>query len=292
LNVTNWRMSIKSGFSDLWRGAVRDWKKLIAVAFVMFSGLFTLASAIDFFMPTIKLKTPVLLGIVTLISVVFGLRTVWKPSKVVLQISNCATCLEIVFGDLFAQDGIRAIAVNEYFDSKIGRPVSPRSLHGLLITQCFGGHPQPFDNQLITQLAGFSSSVEPLKVEGKNIKYDIGTTAVVHANTDQYLLFALTTSDPITCKATADVTMLWNAVNSLWKRARNECNNLPLNVPLIGSGPSGLGLPTRDLLNLIILSAITETKAREITKRIRIVLHRDRFDDIDLRDVKTYWKDK
>jgi hypothetical protein len=162
----------------------------------------------------------------------------------------------------------------------------------MLITQCFGGHPQPFDDQLVTELAAYSSTTEPAKVEGKNVKYDIGATAMVKANNDQYLLFALTHSDPVTCKASADVTMLWNAVNSLWKRARNECNALPLNVPLMGSGPSGLGLPTRDLLNLIVLSAITETKAREITKRIRIVLHRDRFDDLDLRDVKSYWKDK
>jgi len=233
-----------------------------------------------------------MLGVVLLISVGFGLKTVWKPSKIALPVANCATCLEIVFDDLFAQDGIRAIAVNEYFDSKIGKPVSPRSLHGLLITNCFGGHPQSFDTQLAAELTGIPSSSEPLKVDGKNVRYPIGTTAMVSANSDQYLVFALTHSDPITCKARADVTMLWNAVNALWKRARVECNGLPLNVPLIGSGPSGLGLPTRDLLNLIILSAITETKSQEVTKRIRIVLHRDRFDDLDLRDVKAYWKDK
>lgn len=285
-------MSFKSGTVDLWRGATRDWKKLLAVSFVAFSGLFTLASAIDFFVPTAGVKAPIALGIVSFASVIYGLKTVWKPSKVEIPIANCATCIEILFGDLFAQDGIRAIAVNEYFDSKIGRPVSPRSLHGMLITQCFGGHPQPFDDQLVSELAAYPSTTEPAKVEGKNVKYDIGSTAMVKANNDQYLLFALTHSDPLTCKASADVTMLWNAVNSLWKRARNECNLLPLNVPLMGSGPSGLGLPTRDLLNLIVLSAITETKAREITKRIRIVLYRDRFDDLDLRDVKSYWKDK
>jgi hypothetical protein len=52
---------------------------------------------------------------------------------------------------------------------------------------------------------------------------------------------------------------------------------------------SGLGLPTRDLLNLIILSAITETKAKQITHTIRIVLHRDRFDELDLREVQKHW---
>lgn len=285
-------MSLKTGTADLWRGVKRDWMKLLAVAFVGFSGLFTLVSAVDFFLPLLGIKNPIILGLLSLGSLIYGLKTVWKPSKVEIPIANCATCIEIVFADLFAQDGIRAIAVNEYFDSKIGKPVSPNSLHGLLITKCFGGHPQPFDDQLISELAAYSSNPEPSKVEGKNVKYEIGATAMVRANNDQFLLYALTHTDPATCKASADVTMLWNAVNSLWKRARNECNSLPLNVPLVGSGLSGLGLPTRDLLNLIVLSAITETKAREITKRIRIVLHRDRFDDLDLRDVKSYWKDK
>lgn len=285
-------MSFTSGTADLWRGMKRDWLKLLTVAFVGFSGLFTLASAADFFLPQLGIKTPIVLGLVSLGSFTYGLKTVWKPSKVEIPIANCATCIEIVFADLFTQEGIRAIAVNEYFDSKIGKPVSPGSLHGLLISKCFGGHPQPFDDQLVTELASYSSKSEPSKVEGKNVKYEIGTTAMVKANDDQFLLYALTNSDPATCKGSADVTMLWNAVNSLWKRARTECNALPLNVPLVGSGLSGLGLPTRDLLNLIILSAITETKSREITKRIRIVLHRDRFDDLDLRDVKSYWKDK
>lgn len=285
-------MSFKSGAADLGRGVVRDRKKFLSVWFVSFSGLFTIASAVDFFMPSINVKAPTVLAVVSLMGLAYALRTVWKPSKVEIPIANCATCIEIAFADLFAQNGIRAIAVNEYFDSKIGKPVSPRSLHGLLITKCFGGHPQPFDDQLVPELASYQFEIEASKIEGKNLRYAIGSTAMLRANSDEYLLFALTHSDPLTCKASADVTMLWDSINALWKRARNECNGQPLNVPLVGSGPSGLGLPTRDLLNLIILSAITETKAREVTRRIRIILHRDRFDDIDLRDVKTYWKDK
>ena len=71
---------------------------------------------------------------------------------------------------------------------------------------------------------------------------------------------------------------MWVALNSLWQRVRIESGGHAVNLPLVGSGLSGLGLPTRDLLNLIILSAITETKAREVTQGIRIVLRRDRFD--------------
>jgi len=84
---------------------------------------------------------------------------------------------------------------------------------------------------------------------------------------------------------------MWGALHELWQRARIESGGHAVNLPLIGGGLSGVGLPTRDLLNLIILSAVTETKSKEVTQRIRIVLHRDRFDDLDLMDVKQYWKE-
>ncbi|MGH9680780.1 MAG: macro domain-containing protein, partial [Candidatus Acidiferrales bacterium] len=97
--------------------------------------------------------------------------------------------------------------------------------------------------------------------------------------------------DPATCKVSTDVTMMWLALHHLWQRVRIESGGYPVNLPLVGSGLSGIGLPTRDLLNLIILSAITETKAKEVTQRIRIVLHRDQFEKLDLRDVRQYWKE-
>jgi hypothetical protein len=133
-------------------------------------------------------------------------------------------------------------------------------------------------------------SEEVTKVEGKSRRYPIGTTALVTVNQDRYVVFALAKADPSTCKVYLDVNMMWGALHELWGRLRIECNGHAVNLPLVGSGSAGLGLPARDLLNLIILSAITETKLKEVTQRIRIVLHRVWFDNFDLRDVRQYWK--
>jgi hypothetical protein len=224
------------------------------------------------------------------ISVGFGLKKVWKPSRVEICIANCNTVLEVLFGDLFKQHGIRAIAVTEFFDSKLGKPVSDKSIHGMFLQKCFGGYPQPLDSQVDEQLRGVESR-DVNKVDGKTKAYPIGTTAVVAVNEDRYIVFAFAKANPDTCKAYSDVTMMWVALHALWQRVRIESGGHAVSLPLVGSGLSGLGLPTRDLLNLIILSAITETKAKEVTQRIRIVLHRDRFDDLDLRDVKQHWKE-
>lgn len=202
------------------------------------------------------------------------------------------TTIEILFGDLFSQAGIRVISVNDFFDSKIGAPVSEKSLHGQFLQKCFGGSPLPFDSQLEQQLQNCEIKEACPNKDGKKNRYQRGATAVVMANNDKYLLFALTETNPADCKASCDVTYMWFALHCMWQRARSECGGNDINVPLIGSGLAGLGLPTRDLLNVIILSAITETKAKEICKNIRVVLHESRFEDIDLREVKAFWEDK
>jgi hypothetical protein len=275
---------------DLWRGVYRHPWKTAQYIFTNFSVIFTLVRAITHFVPSIKIEGPFALTVAVVVSVIFGLRKVWKPSRVEIPIANCNTVIEVVFGDLFAQDGIRAIAVNEFFDSKLGKPVSDKSIHGIFLQKCFGGYQESFDKQVDEQLRDVPSS-EVDKIDGKTKCYPIGSTALIVVNQDRYVAFAFAKTDPKTCKAYTDVTLMWVALHKLWGRVRVESGGHAINLPLVGSGLSGLGLPTRDLLNLIILSAITETKSQEVTQRIRIVLHRDRFDHLDLRDVRQHWKE-
>lgn len=283
---------LMNSIGDLGRGLLRSPGKAAGYAFSSFSMIFTIIKALNHFVPQVQIEGTFSLLFTFIISVGFAFKKIWKPSKVEICIATCAAKIEVVFGDIFEQEGIRAIAVNEFFDSKLGKPVSDRSLHGILIKKCFGGHAEPFDKQVSAQLANEQFDVVPEKTEGKNQRYKIGTTAILEANSDRYIVFALSHSDPVTCKASADVTMMWNALDLLWARARTECGGHSLNLSLVGSGLSGLGLPTRDLLNLLILSAITVTKANEVTTKIRIVLHRDRFNDLDLREVKKHWEEK
>jgi len=279
-----------SSLADLWRGIYRHPWKTAQYIFTSFSVIFTLAKATTYFLPAIKFEGLFSLTVAVVVSIVFGLKKIWKPSKIEICIANCNTIIEVVFGDLFKQEGIRAIAVNEFFDSKLGKPVSDRSIHGIFLQKCFGGYQESFDKQIDVQLKDIESW-EVEKIEGKTKRYQIGTTALITVNQDRYVVFAFAKTDPSTCKAYADVTMMWMALHSLWQRVRIESGGHAVNLPLVGSGLSGLGLPTRDLLNLIILSAITETKSKEVTQRIRIVLHRDRFDHLDLRDVRQHWKE-
>ena len=276
--------------NDLWFGIAKHKWKTIAYIFTCFSVLFTVVKVVTQFFPTIQISGSAPLTAAILISCAWGLWYVWKPSKTTIRIANSSTCLELCFGDIFEQDGIRAIGVSEFFETQLGQPVSDKSLHGAFLKRHFSGYQDSIDRQIGAQLVNEEHTDVSDKVEGKTLCYHIGTTALINANDDRYILFALAKTNHTNCKVFSDVELMWRALHKLWQRARVECNGHPLNLPLVGSGLAGLNLPTRDLLNLVILSAITESKAHEITQTIRIVLRRDRFEDVDLREVKQHWE--
>lgn len=277
--------------NDLWFGITKHKWKTTTYIFTCFSVIYTVVKITTQFFPNIVISGWVPLTAAILISCAWGLWKVWKPSKTAIKIAHSNACLEIVFGDIFEQDGIRSISVSEFFETQLGKPVSENSLHGVFLKRHFSGYQDSIDKQIAAQLANEKHDTVSDKSDGKTLCYPIGTTALIKANADQYILFALTKTNHTDCKVYSDVELMWRALHKLWQRARVECNGDPLNLPLVGSGLSGLNLPTRDLLNLVILSAITESKAHQITPTIRIVLRRDRFEDIDLREVKQHWEE-
>lgn len=280
----------KTRCHDAWCGLRRHPWRSLTYAFAAFSVLWTLTEGVTHFLPGVKIEGAYALTIMILFSIGFGLNRFWKPSSIVIKVATTNTKIEVLFGDLFAQSGLRGIGVTEFFESELGTPVSGTSLHGLFLKKCFGGGAKDFDRQLKDELRNIASE-ETQKAVGKKKRFPIGTTALINVDGDKYIVVAIAEADPTTCKAESDVTKMWVALHGLWQRARIEAGGHPVNVPLIGSGLSGIGLPSRDLLNLIILSAITETKANRITEVIRIILHPDRFEELDLRDVKKHWEE-
>lgn len=264
------------------------WKAFVYF-FASFSVLWTLIEGLTHFIPSLQLRGIPCLSVVIVIGLGYAAHKIRRPSSVSFNISHTNTKLEIKFSDIFVEDGVRAIAVNEFFDSEIGLPVSEKSLHGIFISKCFGGHRESFDKMVTDELAHVAFETKQ-RSQGKDKKYPIGTTAVVSVNTDRYICFALCRTDLATCKAEADVPMLWRALEGLYSKARNSLGGAPLVLPLVGGGLSGIGLPARDLLDLIVLSVITESKHKQVTTLIKIVLTSDRFEEIDLAEAKRYWR--
>lgn len=223
-----------------------------------------------------------------LVSLIIAIFSVWPKKHVKFQLNNTNTKVEIQFGDLFETTGHKVIPVNEYFDSQIGKPVSPNSLHGIYINKILGGHTNILDNAVDTQLIGKEVEISN-RPEGKNKKYRIGTTIAIQYNQILYFLFALCNSDN-DCKATSNPSLMLKAMEGMWDKVRIEGNGYDINLPLIGNGLSGIGLPPSQLLQLILISLLKFTKEKELSCTVKIILLQDTYENIDLELIKNNWQ--
>lgn len=231
---------------------------------------------------------------ITTIGVFFALAVFvicWRlpvSTKVSLFLPTTNTKIEILFGDLFKLKGHLAIPVNEFFDGKLGHYVAPTSVHGQFIRKFFQGDSSRFEKQI----DGVLKNKEPITKQreiARNNSYPIGTTAVLDTGEYKSFLFALSKTDTETAKAHADVPMMWEALQGLWRTVRTSSSGEPVNVPLVGGGQSHVGLDPSHLIWMVLLSILVATRDAEITKIIRVVIQKDMIDRINLDKLKTEW---
>jgi hypothetical protein len=263
--------------------------KALKEAGVVLGIIFGLCNGIIFFFPNFSkyLTNWIIFSVTVFLSILYGFWKIRKVSKIDFNIPHTNTTIEVLFGDLFKQEGWRAIQVSDFFDSEIGELVSNKTLHGILIEKHLNG--KHFDSIVDNQLVSIQAETISEKIRGKQKRYPIGTTVTMETD-GKYLLFVLSEIDPKTYKAHCDVAKMWLALEGLLKQGRIKSGGYPINIPLIGSGQSGVGLPNKDLLNLLILSIVTETKKERIADKIRIVLKKDLYEELNLNDLKQYWR--
>ncbi len=270
-------------------GIKRHPGKFVRDMFLTYSVFWTLIESTSYFFPKEQYQgTPGYLALI-LIGLLIACIRAYPSSSINFKIAHSNTKVTVLFGDLLQRKGHIAIPVNEFFDSELGIPVSPKSLHGIVINTFFGGHPASFDQLIAADLAN-TPGQDTQRIGGKIRQYPIGTTAAIKTNSHQFLLFALSKTDIVTSKASATVANLVDALEGLCAKARVVLGGEKLVLPLVGSGLSGTGLPANQLLQLILLVLVNETKKNQFAFDVEIVIHGDRFDEVDLSLVENLWK--
>ena len=222
-------------------------------------------------------------------SVLVGLWRCWPRSRIELRIPASDSSIEVKFGDIFEDEGVVVIPVNEFFDGMLGDHVSETSLHGVFIKKILGGQAQSFFR--LTEEALHSVTAEQVQREsGRDKRYPIGTVASVDINDKRYLLTALSRTNILTLKASATVHELWDCLMGTWREARISSNGNRILVPLIGSGLSGVGLPSKNLTEIILTSLLYCTKQQKIADNVTLVLHPRLKKEIDLEAIRRSWE--
>jgi len=193
--------------------------------------------------------------------------------KQVLITSNMAdTVVRIEFGDFFTQSGVKAVAVNDFFDSSVGGDgISRKSVHGRVIEEIWAGDTKNWKSQISEQL----KTLKPEKVSrarGLKMRYPIGSTAVGSVSGSKFLFYALSTTDVDSGQTLATAADLLTALSGLLECARSECDQEPLVLPLAGSGLSRTGIKLNIVVDLLLCAIFEATKKAKVTNEIVIVL--------------------
>lgn len=271
--------------------AVRDF---FGFGIAAYATLWTFVESFGSFFTESKPEGALWYVIIIVLSILFGLWICWPKDKhkksINIQIPGSDSSFEIKFGDIFEGSGAIVIPVNEYFDSLLGDHVSEKSLHGKFITDVLGGQSETFERRTSESLE--STQIKPTQVQrksGRTLKYPIGTVAKIDTKDRRFLLAALTKTNIETLKASATSDELWDCLAGIWKGIRDYHNGNLVKIPLIGSGLSGVGLPPKVLIGIIITSFFYYTKGGKIADKITLVLPARMKGNIDLTTIERSW---
>ncbi len=261
---------------------------MLVKVFLVYCVCWQVLEPTTFFFPDFALQGLAKFVLLLVVSAVIGLYLQTPPIQASVRLANTNTTVTLLFGDLFEQSGHKVIAVNEFFDGEVGDIIARRSVHGQFIVDVLGGQADGFYELINPDLADVpSEKVE--RAQGRKKKYPIGTTSVARVGDDKYFCVALTYTDPEKHESKADVPELWTALDRLWVSIRQNANNEPVSLPLIGGTFARINLPAHQLLYLIMTSIVNEAKKQPIAEQLRIVLLPTLIDEVDLALVKREW---
>lgn len=274
----------------------RNPRKVVASGLVVYGAIWLVLEPFLTLVPTVR-GTSIgwlpFFGLV-LVSATIGLLRVARLQEI--PIKFLGNTVVVVFRKLWSYDGIKVIPVSRYmFETE----VVPTSLLAQLIGR-FADSEGPagislYRQKLKAALEGRQyEERERLPDRGKERYYELGTTANIKHRGHDYFLVAVTKTElrrhiP---KDNCDITKLWIAIEKLWEEARSQALDKDINIPLIGSGITGINLSPNLILGLNLLAIVNSVveEGQITTGKIRIVIHPEYFwEEVDLDNFRM-WK--
>lgn len=225
-----------------------------------------------------------------LASLIIGIIKVIKPHELTLRYNN--NVIRIIFDDLLSQTGYIAIPVSRFM---LETDVVKKSLQGQVIQlfiQEFEGDKglKEYLSKLENKLSILAHKKKVRNFEdGEEKFFPLGTMADVQLIEKKFLMFALTKTElqnhvpPDNC----NLSDLVFALEAFLVNAKQVTRGNALNLPLIGSGVSGINLDPQKILeiNLVVLISVINRVGSISTDEVRIVIHPKYFEIIDLEKI-------
>jgi hypothetical protein len=164
-------------------------RRLLSRFFLVLSVIGTIFSIFSIFLdiPSSCKKTAGCVIFVVLLIVYFFLW-LWMNNKKAMSLKIGNTTVSITSGDIFAQEGFKVIAFNEYFDTIVGDIVSENTLNGIFIKKNVSDFAN-LDKQIASDdhLMHRRTDINNTRKAGNKQKYKLGS---IFKYSNDYLLAA------------------------------------------------------------------------------------------------------
>ena len=235
-----------------------------------------------------KYKSPLGFGFVILL--VIGYLAMWFWANKILhrkiRINN--STVEVKTGDIFNEPGLKAIAFNEYFDTKVDEVIiASSSLNGKFIQQKVNNIDE-LDTLIKNDIYLKDGIVEENRTrkDGKTVKYRLGSILLYN---QEYLLTAFSKFDDQN-KAYLTMSDYLEFLLQFWNEVDRVYAGRSVTMPLFGTGITRFRgyemINDQELLEILIWSfKISRIKFTHPAKVI-ILIHPDKKDKINFYDLK------
>lgn len=220
------------------------------------------------------------LSVVIVSALVFAINGVWFEGylvrKAVIKIRSIGMEIVIGRGDIFKQNGVAVVGVNDFFDTVVDDcHISGQSVHGQMIHKFWTRDVSDLNTQIADSLKDMPVVVVKRDGIAKENRYAIGTSAFVQAMSgERFILVALSETDPESHRTQSSMEMLLQAVRGALKVAREHANGDSVSFYLMGGGNARIKASDQMLLSTMLSAIITECLVCEkVSSRINIVLN-------------------
>ncbi|MGC5167941.1 macro domain-containing protein [Luteimicrobium sp. DT211] len=265
----------------------RFWRSFLIEAFSAVGILAVLLEVTNFILGRSVAQGWPLALVVTLVSMAYGTIRAW-PRPIRQDYNSPNTTVEIVKGDLFAQQCNLVIGTCDTFDTSVPNIIALTSVQGQALSRLYGGDVERLNGELDTALAGKDQESEISK-PGKTAKYGIGTVATLRNGPRQIYFLAYSEMNRHN-EAQSTPDGIWRSLESLWAEVSRTSNGTPVAIPVIGGGQSRLSqlMPAQDSIRFTIMSFMFASRTRRVCDKLTIVVRPADFDRLDRLELQAF----
>ncbi|MGD1448264.1 macro domain-containing protein [Vibrio harveyi] len=192
-------------------------------------------------------------------------------------------------GDIFVEEGLKAIAFNDYFDTQVDNVlIAKKSLNGIFIENYLDSSVELLD-KFIDNDKFVSQAIigeNPSRVLGKKIRYKIGTICLY----GDYLLTSFAKFDDSN-KAILTMPEYLEFLINFWDQVNSVYAQQSVSVPIFGSGITRIKghktISDEDLLKIMLWTFRISEMRFKYPAKLSIIVHKDKMKTINLFDIKS-----